>query len=126
MRSSVSASLTAGADSAATVSSMSSGCNAVPLQHGRFQHDALLLAALALAALAAAALGPCGKLRSSSRDSALGLRAMRVRAPRSTSSASGVCATRRGEQRGRQPAVLLAGGVHEPPRVARVRAAGAS
>jgi hypothetical protein len=32
-------------------------------------------------------------LRSSSRDSALGLRAMRVRAPRRTSSASGVCAT---------------------------------
>ena len=36
---------------------------------------------------------PFGKLRSSSRDSALGLRAMRVRAPRRTSSASGVWAT---------------------------------
>ena len=36
---------------------------------------------------------PLGKLRSSSRESALGLRARRVRAPRMTSIASGVCGT---------------------------------
>ena len=69
---------------------------------------------------------PLGKLRSSSRASALGLRAMRVRAPRSDLLGLGRVRQRGGEQRGRQPAVLLARGVHEPAGVARVGAAATS
>ena len=47
--------------------------------------------ALLATALPAAALAPLGKLRSSSRASAAGLRDIRVRAPLMTSSASAVC-----------------------------------
>ena len=49
---------------------------------------------------------------------------MRVRAPRSTSSASGVCASAAASSAARQPPVLLPRRLHQPPRVARVRAAG--
>ena len=63
-----------------------------------------------------------GKLRSSSRATAEGLRAIRIRAPRSTSSASGVWATDGGEQRDREAAVLLAGGVDDAAGVAPVGA----
>ena len=80
-------------------------------------------AALALAAPAALA-ADLGKLRSSSRATAEGLRAVRIRAPRRTSSPSGVWATRGGEQGDREAAVLVAGGVDEPAGVAAVGAPG--
>ena len=67
---------------------------------------------------------PFGKLRSSSRASADGLRAIRLRAPRSTSSASGRVRERSGQQCGGQPPVVLARRVDQPARVAPVRGAG--
>ena len=66
---------------------------------------------------------PFGKLRSSSRASADGLRA--IRAPRAAQHVLRPRACGRARRRAarRQPAVVLARGVHQPAGVARVRAA---
>ena len=63
-----------------------------------------------------------GKFRSSSRATPEGLRAARMRAPRSTSSPSGVWATAAASTRRLQPAVLVARRVHQAAGVAPVGA----
>ena len=65
-----------------------------------------------------------GKLRSSSRATAEGLRAARIRAPRRTSSPSGVWATAAASSAAGEAAVLVARGVDEAAGVAAVGAAG--
>ena len=65
---------------------------------------------------------PLGKFRSSSRASADGLRAIRMRAPSSTCWASGVCASAAASSAAESRRSCLRGGLHEPAGVARVRA----